>query len=385
MRRLFGWLKKRTDPIKVGVVTSHTGLLKVYGTTATQGLELGIEYATGGSKEVAGRLIELLIEDDAGDPEIGAAKARQLVEDERVDILAGCASSNVAIEVTRVAEEYQRVLLIDPAATDVLTGEWLNRYVFRTAPNVSQDAAVGGKYAVEHLGRTFCFLSPDYVFGHQSRSAWWRVIEQHGGEIVGDVLTPPDATDYTVYLQQALEFGAEVLVAVGAGSAVQALFSQIQQMGIPSTMRVSSNLVDRETLRGLGEFAPRMIGPARYHYTFPDTSINNWLVRRHREQYGAPPDLFTGTGFASGIALVEGLKRTAGDPRAEALISVLEGMRFEGPKGTYTFRPEDHQALQPMYVMELTKDPDSAYPIPRLIKTVSAEESAPSLIEPRGS
>lgn len=384
MRRFFAWLRReKPAPIKVGIVTSRSGLLETYGVTATQGFELGIDYATAGSRQIAGRLIQLLIEDDRGDPETGAAKARRLVEEERVHILEGCVSSAVAIEVSRIAQETERLFLIDPAATDVLTGEWFNPYVFRTAPNVSQDAVVGGRYAIEHLGRTFCFLAPDYVFGHQSRSAWWRVVEQQGGEIVGDILTPLDTTDYAPYLQEAVDAEAEVLVLFGAGSGVNILFNQMRQMDIPEAMKISFSLIERETLHVLGPSAIGIIGPARYHYTFPDNPVNDWLVRQHQERYGEPPDLFTGSGFAAGIALVEGLKRTQGDPSAEAMIPAMEGMRFQGPKGTYTLRLEDHQALQPMYMMELVKHPEASHAIPRLIKEIAPEESAPPLIKPQ--
>jgi branched-chain amino acid transport system substrate-binding protein len=116
----------------------------------------------------------------------------------------------------------------------------------------------------------------------------------------------------------------------------------------------------------------------------PHNPINDWLVRRHQERHGEPPDLFTGGGFAAGIALVEGLRRTGGNPDAEVLIPALEGLSFAGPKGTYTFRREDHQALQPMYIVEMVSTPDLDQPwaIPRLIREMSAEETAPPVVRP---
>ena len=385
MRRLFGWFKKKTDPIKVGVVTSRSGPLMHWGSLALQGLELGVEYATGGSGEVWGRPIEFLVEDDAGEPDIGAEKARRLIEQEEVHLLAGCVSSAIAIQVSKIAEERQRVFFVDPAATDVLTGEWFNRFVFRAAPNVSQDAATAGEYAVENLGRTFCFLSPDYVLGHQSRSAWWRSVEEHGGEVVGDILAPPTESNFRSYLEQALATEAEVLMPTWAGSGLKNLFAQMRELGVFEKMRILSNLVDRESLRILGTTAEGVVGAARYHWEIPRNSVNDWLISRCQARYGEPPDVFTGIACATGIALVEGLRRTEGDPDAEALIPALEGMRFEGPKGPYTFRPEDHQALQQMYIVEMVRHPEESHCIPRLIREVSQEDSAPPLIEPEHS
>jgi branched-chain amino acid transport system substrate-binding protein len=120
-----------------------------------------------------------------------------------------------------------------------------------------------------------------------------------------------------------------------------------------------------------------VVGIIKYSYLLPHSPINDWLTRKHTERYDEKPDLFTGGGAAAGIALVEGLKRTQGNPDAEALIPVLEGMSFEGPKGTYTFRREDHQALQPMYIVELAQDPEQPWTIPQLIREIPAEDCAP--------
>ncbi len=382
LQRLLNHVRGRPE-IKVGVVTSLSGPLQNYAIQVNQGLELGVEYATGGSYTVAGRPLQLLVEDDGGDPDVGGRKARALIEEGAADVLEGCVSSAVAIQVARVAREHQRVFLIDPAAADVLTGEWFNRYVFRAAPNVSQDAAAGAQYAVEHLGRTFCFLAPDYVFGHQSRSAWWRAVEKYGGKVVGDILAAPDETDFEPYLNDVLAAEPDVLMVSWAGSGVKRLFAQMQDMGLFDTLKITGNLIDRETLHAVGHTIAGMVCAARYYRSFPQNPVNDWFVQGHQARYGAPPDLFAASGFAAGLALVQALERTGGDPEAEALIPAMEGMSFEGPKGTYTFRPEDHQALQPMYVVEMVKHPEQPYCVPQLIREVSAQASAPPVVEPR--
>ena len=155
----FRELLKGSSSIKVGVITSRVGPIDYYGKMQIQGLELGVEYATQGTWKVrwvqrADRPIELLIEDDAGDPATGGQKARALIENQGVHILQGCASSAVTIVVAQVAQEYERILLVEPAAADSITGTHFNCYIFRTGASVSQDAAAGGKYAVEHLGRS---------------------------------------------------------------------------------------------------------------------------------------------------------------------------------------------------------------------------------------
>lgn len=223
-------------------MTSRIGPLDYYGTMEIQGLKLGIEYASGGSWEVAGRPIQLLVEDDAGDPATGGQKARTLIEREEVHILQGCASSAVAMVLAGIAQEYKRLFLIEPAAADSLTGAYYNRYIFRTASNVSQDAATGGRYAVENLGRTFYFIAPDYIWGRQSTAAWKRVVKEHGGEILGEILAPPDETDFRPHLRQVLAARPEVLVQSWAGAGSRPLFAQMREMGIFDTNGRADNV-----------------------------------------------------------------------------------------------------------------------------------------------
>jgi ABC-type branched-subunit amino acid transport system ATPase component/ABC-type branched-subunit amino acid transport system substrate-binding protein len=368
-------------PIKIGVITTQMGSMDYYGTMQVRGLELGINYATDGSWKAAEHPIELLIEDDAGDAATGGRKARELIEQQDADILVGGVSSATAILLTGIAEEYERILVIEPAAADSITGEHFNPYVFRTAATVSQDAVAGAKYAVEHLGKTFAFIGPDYSFGHQSTAAWKKIVEENGGQSLLEVYAPPHTMDFTDYLQQILDSGAEVLVQSWAGANSAELLKQIHTSGVFDQMKVTGGLGDRKARHALGLQAVGMVGVCKYSYLLPDTPINTWLIEKHNQKFDENPDLFTGGGFAAGVALVEALKRTAGNPKPEAMIPIMEGMSFEGPKGTYIFRKEDHQALQPMYVVEMVKDPDNPWAIPKLIQEVNTEETAPPILE----
>ncbi len=365
--------------IKIGVITTQVGPLDYYGTMQVRGLQLGIDYATQGTGKVAGRTIELLIEDDSGDPTVAGQKARELIDQRGVDILQGCVSSAATIIVAGIAQEYRRLLLVEPAAADSITGENFNPYIFRTAACVWQDAAAGGQYAVDHLGRSFCLIAPDNVFGLQSSQAWRRVIENSGGSIEMDILVPQDASDFTPYLNDILTSRADVLVQSWAGAGYRELFNQMRTIGIFDRMKVTGGLGDREARHALGTDAIGMVGICKYSHILPNNPINNWLRDQHIERFGDPPDLFTGGSFAAGLALVQALKLTNGNPRADALIPVLEGMSFEGPKGKYTFRREDHQALQPMYVVEMVTDPQQPWAIPKLIQEVAPEATAPPI------
>lgn len=363
-------------PVKIGVVTSKTGPLETYGKQELNGLKLGIKYATGGTNEVLGRKIEILEEDDQGKPEEGKNKARKLLEEDKVDILQGTASSTVALAITDLAKENKRIFMIDPATADDLTGKNFHKYVFRTGRNVAQDWAAGAKYSVDNIGKTIYHLAPDNAFGKSSAAAARSAVEKAGGQIVGEEFAPPTTQDFTPYLQRALQSNAKVLYITWAGATP--LFKQLNELKVFEKMAIFTGIPDIAGLKTMGDGAAGMQGFTTYYYTLPKTKENDWLVENHKKEYGTVPDLFTAGGFTAGIAIVEGIKR-AGSTDADKIVSALEGLTFRGAKGDYTFRKEDHQALQPMYIVKLEKKEGVDHLVPTLIKELKPEETAPPI------
>jgi branched-chain amino acid transport system substrate-binding protein len=119
---------------------------------------------------------------------------------------------------------------------------------------------------------------------------------------------------------------------------------------------------------------PGMEGATYYYFGIPKNRVNEWLVAEHYKQFKTPPDFFTAGGMSAGIAVVEALKKTGGNTATEKLISTMEGMSFESPKGKMTFRKEDHQAMQAMYHFKIKVDPAFAWGVPELVREIKIEE-----------
>lgn len=366
--------KDSKTPIKIGVVTSKTGPVEAYGKQELNGLKLGIKYATGGTNEVLGRKIEIIEEDDQGKADEGKNKARKLLEEDKVDILQGTASSTVALAITDLAKENKKLFMIDPATADELTGKNFNKYVFRTGRNVAQDWATGAKFSVDNIGKDIYHIAPDNAFGKSSAAAARAAVEQAGGKIVKEDFAPPTTQDFTPFLQRALQSNAKVLYITWAGATP--LFKQINELKIYEKMTIFTGVPDIAGIKTMGEGAVGMQGFTTYYYGLPKTKENDWLVENHKKEYGSVPDLFTAGGFTAGIAIVEGIKK-AGSTDGDKLVAALEGITIKGAKGDYTFRKEDHQALQPMYIVKLEKKDGEDHLVPTIIKELKPEETAP--------
>ena len=120
--------------IKIGVLASLTGALESYGKQTQRGFELGLEYATDGTMEVAGKKIEVVFEDTETKPEVAVQKATKLLEDDEVDFLVGSSSSGDTLAVLPLAEEYEKIMIVEPAVADSITGSEFNPYHFQNGP-----------------------------------------------------------------------------------------------------------------------------------------------------------------------------------------------------------------------------------------------------------
>ena len=353
------------EVLKIGQLGMMSGSMALYGQQQQRGFELGLKYMSGGEMDaegryiIAGRPVEVIVKDTEGDPEKGVQLARELIEKDGVEILQGPVSSSVAAALTTVALENEIVLMVDPAASYFTTGAYFNPYVFRTSRTSFDDTLVIAKYLVENVGPTFAHIYADLAFGQGSDAALKYSVESNGGEMLASIPAPFDTTDFTPYVQAAMDSGADNLFLTWSGTGYVTLYQTLSDMGALDEMTVGTGFGDNVSFAAVFGEALGSTGLNVYHYTAADTEVNDWLVEQHMAEYNEPPDLFTAGGMASAIALATALEITGGDTSGEALIAALEGLEFEGPKGTYYIRPEDHVCEQPMNILKLVNlDPD---------------------------
>lgn len=363
------------EPIKIGVLASTTGALESYGKQTLRGFELGLEYATEGTLEVEGRKIEFVVEDTETKPEVAVQKATKLLEEDEVDFLVGSSSSADTLAVLPLAEEYQKIMIVEPAAADSITGSEFNKYIFRSARNSSQDA-VAGAAAIAGKGVKIATLAPDYSFGRDGVAAFKEAAEKLGADIVLEEYADPAATDFTSNIQKIIDAKPDYLFVVWAGA--NSPWKQISDMKVQDKgIKISTGAPDIAALATM-EPLVGMEGFTVYYHDLPKNEINDWLVTEHKKRFnGDVPDLFTPGGMSAAISIVEALKKTKGDADADKLIETMEGMSFETPKGKMTYRPEDHQALQALYAIKLEKKDGVPYPVPVLMRELTPEETAP--------
>ncbi len=349
----------QNNDVKIAHIVDKSGPMEPYATASNIGLMMGIEYATGGKMEVAGRKITVQMKDSQLKPDYGKSLLQAAYKDEKVDFAVGPTSSAVALAMIQVARENKKLLIIDSAAAENLTGEKGSRYVFRTGRNSDQDAYAN---AMVHgrAGNYIATLAPDYSYGREGIASFKEALKGTPGKLVDEVYAPANNTDFTsqaTRLFNALKDqpGRKLIWILWAGSGNPFKIMDLDPKRYGIEIVTGGNILSAmATYRSLVGSE----GATHYYFQCPKNAANDWLVKEHKQRYKVPPDFFTATGMMTGIAIVEMLKKTNGKTDdTELLIKTLKGMAFDGPKGRVYFNKDNNQLMQPMYHFRIKLDP----------------------------
>lgn len=372
-----GMAKAQEDTVKIAMVHGLSGsAFEVFSKQITTGFNLGIEYATKGTMTVKGKRIEVIEKDTQFKPDVARSVLAEAYGDDDVLLAVGGTSSGVTTAMLPVAEEYEKILFIAGAVADSLTGADSNRYIFKTSRNSSMDMQAQALALKPDENLYVATLAEDYAFGKDGIAAFKKALEGTGANVVAEEYVPLKTTDYTAVgerLFNALKDqpGRKVILIYVAGSG--------DPMGALTGMDPSRFDIEISTgghiLPVLPTYkrVPGMEGAIYYYYEAAKNEINDWLVKEHQARFDSPPDFFTTAGMAASLAIVKALEE-ADEWDTETLISTMEGMSWETPKGTMTFRPEDHQALQSMYHFKIRVDDNVDWAIPDLVREIKADE-----------
>lgn len=361
---------------KIALIHGLSGSpLEAYSKQTQTGFQMGLEYATKGTMEIKGRKLEIVKKDSQFKPDIARALLAEAFEDEDVVLAIGDTSSGVALAMLPVAAEYEKILLVEPAVADSLTGQDSNRYVFKTSRNSSMDMQAQAISLKPDQNLYVATLAQDYAFGKDGIAAFKTALEGTGAHVVAEEYVPQQTTDFTATIERLFNAlkdqpGRKVIFINVAGIDAMSPLAAADPGRYGIELSSGGNILP--ALVGYKK-VPGMEGAMYYYYEAPKNPVNDWLVAEHMKRFNTPPDFFTAGGMSAALAVAKALE-TAPDWETETLIETMEGMTWDTPKGPMTFRKEDHQALQSMYHFKIKVDDKVEWAIPELVREIKPEE-----------
>ncbi len=365
------------DPIKIALVHGLSGnSLEAFSRQAQTGFEMGIEYATGGTNAIDGRPIEIIIKDAQFKPDVARAVLAEAYGDDGVLLAVGATSSGVTLAMLPIAEEYGKILIVEPAVADSLTGPDSNRFVFKTSRNSSMDMQAQALALQPDENLYVATLAEDYAFGREGIAAFKSALDGTGATVVTEEYVPQGTADFTAATERMFnalkdkEGRKVILIYVAGGGDAPGKILAMEPGRYDIEISMGGHILP--VLPTYKRF-PGMEGAVYYYYEAYDNPVNDWLVEEHMKRFDSPPDFFTAGGMTAALAVVKALQ-TAASYETEDLITAMEGMSWDTPKGEMTFRAEDHQALQSMVHFRIRVDEDVEWAIPELVRIIEADE-----------
>ncbi|NNG23534.1 substrate-binding domain-containing protein [Telluria aromaticivorans] len=361
--------------LKIALIAGKTGPLEAYAKETETGFMMGLEYLTKGTMAINGRKIKVIVKDDQSKPDLGRTLLAEAYGDDKVDIAVGTTSSGSAIAMLPVAKEYKKVLIVEPAVADAITGDKWNKYVFRTARSSMQDAlAAASTLKSGSIG----FLAQDYAFGRDAIKAGKEALVSTGSKakVIHEEYAPATTTDFTASTQRLFDALKDkpqprVLAIVWAGPNPMNKIADMKPGRYGISLVPGGNILP--VMKTWKQYAGTE-GTIYYYHGFPKNPMNDWLVAEHTKRYKMPPDMFTAGGMAAASAVHAALSKVPNAKNGDEMVAAMEGLAFETPKGRMSFRKEDHQAIQPMYHFRIKKDQKHEWDLLELVREIPATE-----------
>lgn len=342
-----------SDTIKIGVILPYSGQFQSLGEQFQKGIDLAVEDDLEG--EIDGREIELLQRDSQFDPNTGANIAREYLQSDDVDFIVGTLGSAVAEAIKPIIDQAGSATWVNiNAATKTLISEDCSPYHVRVSYNSYQLGHPMGEWVYENRGETVAVGFMDYTFGQQTRNDFISAYEEAGGEVVDQIPTPLDTSDFGPIVQRFADSGADAAYCVYSGSVAANFLQAAQDFGLQDELNLTGfGLVDWVNL---GAAAEAMVGAEAVGVYSPyrDIPANNEYFEKYQDRYDEIPFGQDAFGY-DGIHLIDQAVSEVGNTDPTEIIPFTRGYELEGsPRGTVRINPTTQDVISDVPLLRST-------------------------------
>jgi len=340
------------DAVKIGLIVPMTGGQASTGKQLANAVQLYIKQH---GDTVAGRKIEVILQDDAANPETTKRLAQELIVNDKVSIVAGFGITPTALAVAPLATQAKIPEIVMLAGTSIITEK--SPYIVRTSFTLAQSSTIIGDWAVKNGIRKVATLTSDYAPGNDALEFFRQHLTAGGGEIVEAVKVPLVNPDFAPFLQRIRDAKPDALFVFVPGGQGGNFMKQFAERGLDKAgIKVigPGDVMDDDLMPGMPDAALGTITAHMYSAVHP-SEMNKAFVRDYKAAFGSRPG-FVAVGGYDGMHLIhEALKKTGGNTDGDALVAAMKGMAWESPRGPISIDPETRDIVQNIYIRKVEK------------------------------
>ncbi len=345
----------QTKPIKIGVLAPLSGVYASLGTNKVNGIKMFYEAQ---KMQVAGRPIQLLIEDTEAKTDVGMNKARKLVESDEVDVLLGVISSAIGYALKDYVARAQKVWVTTGAAADgIFKKKNNNPYAFRASLSVWQANHPMGTWLNKKGYKRAFVTGADYAMGREAIDSFLATFEVNGSKKVGEFFAPLGTSDFAPYLPDIKKASPDVVYTSYAGSDAVRFVQQFAQFGLNSSIKLTGYgySVSEDLLPSEGDAALGVYSGINWAYGI-ETPQNRDFIKRYETAYQSTPTVDSVAGYVGAEVIFNAVNSLGGTiPSQLALSQAISKVKFDSPRGPISFDPDTNNVIQNIYTCEVAK------------------------------
>ncbi len=348
---------QNTGPVKLGFITDMSSLYADIDGPA--GAEMIRWAAQDFGGKVLNRPIEVLVADHQNKADVASSKAREWIDKDGLSMLIGGTSSGTALAMSKVTTEKKRPFIAIGAGSARLTNEDCSPYTVHYAYDTVALAKVAGNALVKEGNKSWFFLTADYAFGYSLEGDAAAVVKANGGNVVGTVRHPLNASDFSSFLLQAQSSKAQILALANAGGDFTNAMKAAKEFGITKTMKVAGLLVFINDVHSLGLANTEGLQLADSWYWNQDDASRKF-AQRFFAKYKRMPSSIHAADYSAAANYLKAVQ-TAGTTDADKVMATLKSMQFNDFYTKGKIRA-DGRMIHDMYLFQVKSQKESTTP-----------------------
>ena len=341
------------DTVKVGLIMTMTGQQAAVGKQVVAAARL---YMQQHGTTIAGKTIELIVRDDAGNADNTKRLAQELIVNEKVAFIAGMGLTPLAFAVAPLATEAKVPLIDMVAAASIITEK--SPYIVRVSFTLPQHSVAIADWAAKNGSKKALTLVTDYAPGVDAETFFKSRFIEAGGTIVGSLRVPLMAPDFAPFLQRANDAAPDtIFVFIPAGKA-GAFIRQFLERGLDKSgikLVGVADLTDDDELNGMGDEIIGTVTSGNYSAAHPSAANKAYVEAFKKANNGLRPNFISLGGYDGMHLIYEALKKTKGSVDGDALVNAMKGMAWESPRGPISIDPQTRDIVQNIYIRRVEK------------------------------
>jgi branched-chain amino acid transport system substrate-binding protein len=362
--------------IKIGVMNDMSGLYAdLTGPGSVVAARMAVEDFGAAAK---GLKVEIVGADHQNKPDVGSNIVRTWIDVDKVDVIVDVPTSSVALAVSEIVKDRNKVFLVSGAAASDLTGPKCTPNTIHWTYDTWALANGTGKAIVQTGGDTWFFLTADYAFGHALERDTAAVVEKSGGKVLGKVRHPFPGTDFSSFLLQAQASKAKIIGLANAGGDTINSIKQAAEFGIvKGGQKLAGLLVFISDVKALGlPIAQGLIFTEAWYWDTND--INREFAKKFAAQNkGIYPSMIHAGVYSAVTHYLKAVSELKTDADGKVVVAKMKEMPTDDKlfgKGTVR---ADGRKIHDMYLFEVKKPEESKGPwdLYNLRATIPAAEA----------